>query len=124
MNTLPSSGPSATSQGSTPLTSESTRTASVSRGPESSSGTPVETELQTPALSVEELSQVVEAMNETMTQMSRALNFEVDSDSDELVIRVTDKDTGELIRQIPSEDTLKLMQHIEEMHNILFEASA
>ncbi len=88
------------------------------------SETGIETTLEAPSLSVQELSQVVDSINDVMTRMSRALNFEVDTDSDELVVRVTDRETGELIRQIPSEDTLKLMQHIEEMNNILFETRA
>ena len=84
----------------------------------------VQTEMTAPSMTVEELSSVVEAMNDTMTQMNRALNFEVDSSSEQLVIKVTDRDTDELIRQIPSADALKLVQHIQEMRNILFEASA
>ena len=122
MNTTISPGSSTVSQGGSDLNGSTSRIqASTSN---SNQGTGIETELQAPALSVEELSRVVDAMNEAMTRMERALNFEVDTDTEELVIRITDKATGDLIRQIPSQDTLKLMQHIEDMHNILFEASA
>ncbi|KEA64317.1 hypothetical protein ADIMK_1563 [Marinobacterium lacunae] len=84
----------------------------------------VKTEIKASGLTVEEVNSAVQTLNEVMTKMNRALSFEVDSSSEELVIRVTDTETDELIRQIPSENALKLVQHITEMRNILFDASA
>lgn len=120
MNTTIPPGSSTSLQGSSDLVTHQQQPLSPSGSP--SQG--VETELQAPALSVQELSGIVDGLNDTMAQMKRDLNFELDTDSEELVIRVTDKQTGELIRQIPSEDTLKLKQHIEGMSTILFETQA
>ncbi len=121
MNTTISSSASATLQNSSGSVDNeaSVQTRTSIQGTQA-----VQTVMTAPSMTVEELTGVVEAMNDTMTQMNRALSFEVDSSSEQLVIKVTDKNTDELIRQIPSEDTLKLVQHIEEMRNILFEASA
>jgi len=72
----------------------------------------------------EAIQETVAAINDFMGQFQRTLNFSVDDDAGETVIRVIDKSNDQLIRQIPSADFLKITQHIEQMQNLLFSEKA
>lgn len=71
-----------------------------------------------------ELKQTVAAINDFMAQFQRTLNFSVDQDAGQTVIRVIDTSNDELVRQIPSEDFLAISKHIEQMNNLLFSEKA
>lgn len=64
--------------------------------------------------SSEELKNAVDAINQTMQQSNRALEFSVDTDSHRTVVKMTDTSTGELIRQFPSESILAISRGIEQ----------
>lgn len=53
-------------------------------------------------------------MNEHVQQIHRQLQFNVDSDSGRIVIKVIDSDTDEVIRQIPGEEALELARKLAE----------
>ncbi|MEH6578093.1 MAG: flagellar protein FlaG [Amphritea sp.] len=72
----------------------------------------------------EELKQTVAAINDFMAQFQRTLNFSVDQDAGQTIIRVIDTSNDELVRQIPSEDFLRISKHIEQMNNLLFSEKA
>lgn len=71
-----------------------------------------------------ELKQTVAAINDFMAQFQRTLNFSVDQDAGQTIIRVIDTSNDELVRQIPSEDFLSISKHIEQMNNLLFSEKA
>lgn len=73
---------------------------------------------------VEELKETVAAINDFMSQFQRTLNFSVDQDGGQTIIKVIDTSSDELVRQIPSEDFLKISKHIEQMNNLLFSEKA
>lgn len=50
--------------------------------------------------------------NQLAQQSGRELNFSVDQESDQLVIKVMDIGTGKVIRQIPSEEMLRLAREL------------
>lgn len=64
--------------------------------------------------SVEELKSAVAAINQAMQQSNQALEFSVDTDTEQTVVRMVDTSTGELIRQYPSEATLAIARGIEQ----------
>lgn len=64
--------------------------------------------------SVEHLKGAAEELNRALRQSSRNLQFTVDSESNRVIVRLTDTETGELIRQIPSEDFLAISRAIGE----------
>ncbi|WP_372599874.1 flagellar protein FlaG [Amphritea sp.] len=72
----------------------------------------------------EALKQTVAAINDFMAQFQRTLNFSVDQDRGQTIIKVIDTSSDELVRQIPSEDFLKISKHIEQMNNLLFSEKA
>ena len=59
-----------------------------------------------------------------MAQFQRTLNFSVDQDAGQMIIKVIDTSNDELVRQIPSEDFLAISKHIEQMNNLLFSEKA
>lgn len=67
------------------------------------------------AASPEAVKQAVSAINQVLQQSSRNLEFSVDSDTAQTVVRLFDTSTGELIRQYPSEATLAIAREIEAM---------
>ena len=52
------------------------------------------------------LEQAVSQMNSYAQNLQRALQFRVDKDSGEMVVRIVDPKTDEVIRQIPNEEVL------------------
>ena len=79
---------------------------------------------QATQMSVEEVEAAVEKLNEFMETGQHNLNFSVDKDTENLVVKVMDKNTQEVIRQFPSEETLKLAKHIEGMLGLIFNEEA
>lgn len=73
---------------------------------------------------VEALHETVAVINDFMSQFQRTLNFSVDQDGGQTIIKVIDKSNDELIRQIPSEDFIEISKHIEQMNNLLFSEKA
>ena len=48
-----------------------------------------------------------------------SVRFERDSDTNELVVKITDPETDKVIRQIPSEELVELSRHLEELRGNL-----
>lgn len=67
-----------------------------------------------PQATSEQLKKAVEDINRAMRQSHRNLEFSVDSDTNRVVVRLTDTETGEVIRQIPTEETLAISRSIGE----------
>lgn len=124
MSTIsPVAGQGAPLQGSTTKAGESvSQSATIQAKSESSNVTEVANE--NAQLTVEEIEQTVESLNEAMTLLERGINFEVDRDVERTIIKVVDRETDEIIKQIPSEDLLKVIGHLQEMQHLLFDDQA
>ncbi len=59
-------------------------------------------------------------LTETLDQISfstdHTVDYKINQETREVVIRVVDRETGEVVRQIPGEDFLKLTQRIAEFN--------
>jgi flagellar protein FlaG len=64
------------------------------------------------------LKQVIEAAS------GQQLEFNVDEDSRELLVKVMDQKTGEVIRQIPSQEILELEKRIHDMIGVVLNKQA
>ncbi len=82
-----------------------TRTATATPPPAQASG----------AATPDVVKQAVSTINQAMQQSNRNLEFTVDGDTDQTVVRLVDTSTGELIRQYPSEATLAIAREIDAM---------
>jgi len=60
-------------------------------------------------------------INSYMQNMNRSLQFSVDDQSGDTVIKVIDSETDELIRQIPAEELLVVRSSLEEYRGMLLE---
>lgn len=64
--------------------------------------------------SPEELKNALAAINSTLQQSNKNLEFSVDAATEQTVVRMVDTSTGELIRQFPSESALAIARDIEQ----------
>lgn len=60
-------------------------------------------------------------LNSYMQNLNRSLQFSIDDQSGDTVIKVIDSETDELIRQIPAEELLVLRSSLEEYRGMLLE---
>ncbi|MDH6591095.1 flagellar protein FlaG [Variovorax sp. TBS-050B] len=66
----------------------------------------------------------VREINASMQSRSVGVRFEVDADTDRLVVKVVDRLSGELIRQIPSEEVLRIAKLLGKVQGTLVSESA
>ena len=52
------------------------------------------------------------------------VNYQVNQETDELVIRIVDAESGEVVRQIPGEEFLRLTSRITEFNQKILDESA
>jgi flagellar protein FlaG len=70
--------------------------------------------VQASQVSLQELKSAVMTINHAMQQTNLNLQFSVDTDTAQTVVRMVDTSTGEMIRQFPSEATLAILRGIEQ----------
>ncbi|NLK07682.1 MAG: flagellar protein FlaG [Firmicutes bacterium] len=68
--------------------------------------------------STDDLSEVVEDLNETVDVFNKGLHFRVHEETERIVVEVVDKDTGDVIREIPPEYILDLMAKIDALFGV------
>jgi len=74
-------------------------------------------------VSKEQIKEAVSKLNDYVQSTERTLDFQLDEDSGQTVIKVFDKQSSELIRQIPDELALTLAQKLnDEEPSLLFSA--
>lgn len=71
-----------------------------------------------------DLDEVVTDLNQLVRELHRELQFSVDTDSGDTVVKVVDRATDEVLRQIPSEDLVRLRKRLEEAAGVFFKDSA
>lgn len=64
-------------------------------------------------VSAPELQTAIVNVNDYVQSLQRDLQFSVDNDLDQTVIKVVDSDSGELIRQIPEDIFLELARRLQ-----------
>ena len=72
----------------------------------------------------EALESAVREINASMADQSIGVRFEVDQDTDRLVVKVVDRASGELIRQIPSEEVLRIAKLLGKVPGVLMSQNA
>jgi len=74
----------------------------------------VATEPKAPEKTEIKLETEVASINDYVQSIQRDLQFSIDDDLEQTVIKVVDKHSGELIRQIPEEVFLELARNLKE----------
>jgi flagellar protein FlaG len=71
-----------------------------------------------------QVSDAVKKINEGMQASSQSLEFAIDEDSKEIVVKIIDQDTREVVRQIPSVEALEIAKSIDKMRGLLISQTA
>ncbi len=69
----------------------------------------------------EEITEVVDSLHEFVNMVQTKLNFSVQEETNNIVVRVIDRETDEIIRQIPAEEIMKVQARMQELSGILFD---
>ena len=78
-----------------------------------------------PAPSAEEVREAADKINKVLQSLvSSNLQFSVDQDSGQTIVRVVDVETKELIRQIPNEEALAIAKSLGKYQGLLIEQKA
>lgn len=71
-----------------------------------------------------DIDDVVSGLNSLVHELHRELEFSVDRDSGDTVIKVIDRTTDKVVRQIPPEEVLRLRKRLLEAAGVIFQDSA
>lgn len=88
--------------------------------PVASSGAPAQNRQPTN----EEVQRAVENLKRITQPVAQNLQFSVDKETGDTVIKVVDEITKEVIRQIPSEEVLELAKSLDKLQGVLLRKQA
>ncbi len=71
-----------------------------------------------------QIEMAVKSVNATLESRSISLQFEVDRDTDKLVVKVVDRSNGEVIRQIPTEEVVRIAKVMDRQAGLLVRQQA
>ena len=72
----------------------------------------------------ENLESMVSGLNDLVHELHRELQFSLDDESGEVVIKVIDRETDTVVRQLPPEEVLKLRKRLQEAAGVIFQDRA
>jgi len=72
----------------------------------------------------DDLSAAVKKMNESLPASAQSLQFSIDEDSKDIVVKVIDQNTKEVVRQIPTEEALDIAKSLDKMRGLLIRQTA
>ncbi len=70
------------------------------------------------------LEEAVRNLNASLAERSVGVRFELDADTDRMVVKVVDRASGELIRQMPTEEVLRLAKVLGQAAGVLVSENA
>ena len=76
------------------------------------------------APSREQVGDAVKKINEGMRASSQSLEFAIDEDSKDIVVKIIDQNTREVVRQIPSVEALEIAKSLDKMRGLLISQTA
>ena len=74
--------------------------------------------------SASEINKAVSDINKTIQASSQNLEFTVDTDADEVVVKVVDQQTKEVLRQIPTVEALEIAKSLDKLQGLLIKQEA
>lgn len=70
-----------------------------------------------------QVQQSLEEINKVLAGFSISVQFKIDPDYKELIVKVVDQESGKLIRQIPTEDVVRMSKAMDNLKGLLFAQS-
>jgi flagellar protein FlaG len=77
-----------------------------------------------PAPSMDQVKQAVHDINKSMQALSRGVEFSIDTDTKQTVVKVIDPQTKEVIRQMPTQEALDIAKALDQVLGKLIKAKA
>lgn len=71
-----------------------------------------------------QVEQAVRQVNESLALREVGLQFEVDKETDMVIVKVVDRASGEVIRQIPNEEVVRIAKLMNDGHGLLVDHAA
>jgi flagellar protein FlaG len=71
-----------------------------------------------------QLAAAVEELNKSVGAKNTGLEFSVDKEAHETIVKVVDQSTKEVLRQIPSEEALEMAKALDKMQGLLIQNQA
>lgn len=68
----------------------------------------------------DQLKQSVDDINKVLANSSISVQFQVDPDYKDLIVKIVDQDSGKLIRQMPTEDVVRISKAMDNLKGLLF----
>lgn len=72
----------------------------------------------------EDLDAAVKKINDSMPASAQSLQFSIDEDSKDIVVKVIDQSTKEVVRQIPTQEALDIAKSLDKMRGLLIHQTA
>jgi flagellar protein FlaG len=72
----------------------------------------------------EDVSDAIKKLNESMLASAQSLEFSIDEDTKDIVVKVIDQDTKEVVRQMPSKEALEIAKSLDKMRGLLINQTA
>jgi flagellar protein FlaG len=71
-------------------------------------------------ISASETEEIVKSLENYMNVLKTNIGFRVNTQTDRVVVTITNQETNEVIRQIPSEELISLQERMKELTGIIF----
>ncbi|MCG8549255.1 MAG: flagellar protein FlaG [Desulfobacterales bacterium] len=71
-------------------------------------------------LTRKDVEEMVEALEDFANTVQTRLNFSIDDDTEDVVVKIMDKETDEVIKQFPAEEILELRDKMQDLSGFLF----
>lgn len=71
-------------------------------------------------LTRKDVEDMVEALDDFANSVQTRLNFTIDDDTEDVVVKIMDKETDEVIKQFPAEELLELREKMQDLSGLLF----
>ncbi len=78
----------------------------------------------TPANDVHALRELVDKLSQTIGTTGQQVQFSIDHDTHQTILRVTDAESGAVLRQIPGDEALSMARILDRMQGILIRQKA
>jgi len=74
----------------------------------------------TKTISANETEEIVKSLENYMNVLKTNIGFRVNTETDRVIVTITNQETNEVIRQIPSEELVSLQERMKELTGIIF----
>ena len=76
------------------------------------------------APSMDQVKQAVQDINKSLQSLSQGLEFSVDTDTKDIIVKVIDQQTKEVLRQMPSKEALAIAKALDQVLGKLIKEQA